>query len=294
MSALAGAGRVSVPVAGGALACWSRGTGPAVVLLHGLSFDHTLWEPQRTTLEDAHRVHRYDLRGHGRSSAPVAGRSHLDDLLEVLDHLGIGRASLVGLSLGANVALAAAAYHPDRVARLVLASSGLPGFAWRARPPDEAAEVARRDGVEAAKRFWLDHELFDSVRSSPAMPAIEAMVRAFPAHQWGAGPRADPLPPVEPRLGAVRAPTLVLSGGRDLEGYREISRVLARRIPGARLVELADAGHVLTLEDPKAVNAEIRGFLAAEAEEADERLAAQRAGSATSEPPPERERRTST
>lgn len=254
---------VPVPVVHGALECWVSATpGPPIVLLHGFSFDHSMWEPQVAALQLAHQVITYDLRGFGRSSPPVAGRSHLDDLIDLLDRFGIERADLVGLSLGANVALAAAAYHPDRVGRLALLSSGLPGFTWQGRPPDEAAEVARREGVEAARRFWVSHELFASTRACPnAAQALEAMIDAFPAYQWRPGPVTDPLPAVDQILEAVVTPTLVLTGAHDLEGYRNIGRILGRRLRVVRHVELEQAGHVLSLEDPAGVNAQLLAFL---------------------------------
>ena len=90
----------------------------------------------------------------------------------MLDAFTIDRAHLVGLSLGANIALATAALHPDRVRSVVLASPGLPGYAWTTpRPPDEAAAVARRAGIAAAKEWWLGHEVFRSAERYPAARA---------------------------------------------------------------------------------------------------------------------------
>lgn len=253
-----------IPIHGGMLQCCESGggAGAPVVLLHGFSFDHRMWDPQVPALEATRRVVRYDLRGFGRSSPPLAGRHHLDDLVELLDRLGVERTDLVGLSLGANVALAAAAYRPERVGRLVLMSSGLPGLAWPGRPPEEAAEVARTQGVEAARRFWLEHPILAPARASPAAPIVEAMVEEFPAHQWRPGPAADPLPPVSETLESVSAPTLVVTGALDVAGYREIGRVLADRLPDATLVELAGVGHVVNLEDPVTVNGHLAAFLA--------------------------------
>ena len=166
------------------------------MLIHGFSFDRSMWDPQFAPLARRHRAIRYDLRGFGRSGAPAAGRDHVADLLALLDALSVGRAHLVGLSLGANVALAAAALHPDRVGRLVLVSPGLPGHRWSTpRPPDVAAEFARREGIEAAKRYWLGHEIFRSADAHPqARRRLTEMVARFPAHQWGDGPAAAPLP----------------------------------------------------------------------------------------------------
>ncbi len=251
------------PVEGGRLAVWDSGVGPAIVMLHGLSFDHSLFEPQVASLGRTWRLYRYDLRGHGRSAAPHPDRSHLDDLLELLDHLGLERVRLVGLSLGANVALAAAALHPERVERVALLSPGVPGVTWVGRPSDEARAVARSEGVEAAKRFWLAHPLFATTRTSPsAWAAVEAMVAAFQASQWDGGASPASLPEVAPLLEATHQPVLIMSGGRDLQGYRDLAGQLARRLPAACYVELAEVGHVLTLEEPAGVTAVLGDFLA--------------------------------
>ena len=254
-----------VAVAGGHLVLDDSGSGePAIVLLHGFTFDRSSWDPQFDRFAAHHRTLRYDLRGFGSSGPPVAGRGHVDDLLDLLDERGVGRAHLVGLSLGANLALAAALRHPDRVAGIVLASPGLPGHRWTTpRPPDEVAEHARAFGVEAGRRFWLDHEIFASTVDYPeARAGLERMVAAFAGLQWADGPQTDPLPALHERLGEVAAPTLVVHGARDVAGYRGIARVIAAGVPGARRHELSTAGHLVNLEQPDEFNTAVLGFLA--------------------------------
>jgi 3-oxoadipate enol-lactonase len=254
----------AVEVPGGCLAGEEAGTGDPVVLIHGFSFDMTLWAPQFPALAGSYRTVRYDLRGFGSSSRPAAGRGHVADLLALLDALGIDRAHLVGLSLGANVALAVAALHPGRVRGLVLASPGLPGHQWTTpRPPDEAAAVARLAGVAAAKRWWLAHQIFRSADAYPlARRRLTEMVDRFPAHQWTDAPAAEPLPPLTGYLSTVAARTLVMNGALDDPGYREIASVLHREIPGAQRQEFPDAGHLLNLEQPERFNRQLLGFLA--------------------------------
>lgn len=264
-----------VEVAEGGLRGEESGTGTPVVLIHGFSFDRSMWDPQLAALAryesdtaghqgaGGYRVIRYDLRGFGESGAPVAGRDHVGDLIALLDGLAADRAHLVGLSLGANIALAAAVHHPGRVRSLVLASPGLPGHRWTTpRPPDEAADVARREGVAAAKRYWLGHEIFRSADQYPAArDRLAAMVARFPAYQWADGPAAAPLPSLAGRLAGLRVPVLILNGALDVAGYREIAGVLEREIPGAERHELAAAGHLLNLEHPEDFNARLLRFL---------------------------------
>lgn len=237
---------------------------PPIVLLHGFGFDRSSWEPQFDRFATQGRTLRYDLRGFGSSGPPVAGRGHVDDLLDLLDERGITRAHLVGLSLGANVALAAAVAQPDRVAGLVLASPGLPGHRWTTpRPPDQAAEHAHAFGIEAGRCFWLDHEIFASAVDYPEVrAALERMVAGFAGLQWADGAQTDPLPALHERLGEVRAPSLVVHGARDVAGYREIARVIAADVPGAQRYELASAGHLVNLERPDEFNTAVLDFLA--------------------------------
>jgi pimeloyl-ACP methyl ester carboxylesterase len=249
---------------GGELTAEEAGAGIPVVLIHGFSFDRSLWDSQFHELIQRHQTIRYDLRGFGSSSAPVSAQGHVEDLLAVLGACTVGRAHLVGLSLGANIALAAAALHPDRVRSVVLASPGLPGYAWTTpRPPDEAAAVARRAGIAAAKQWWLGHEVFRSAERYPAARAhLADMVGRWPAYQWAGGPAAPPLPSLTGYLGTLRSPVLVMNGALDVTGYREIASVLHREIPGARREEFPDAGHLLNLERPARFNDELLSFLA--------------------------------
>ena len=257
--------RFPVRVPGGLLAGEEAGDGDPVVLIHGFSFDAAMWDPQFPGLARRYLAIRYDLRGFGESGLPVANRDHVADLLALLDALGIGRAHLAGLSLGANIALAAAALHPDRVRTITLASPGLPGYPWRTpRPPDEAAIVAANEGIEAAKRWWLSHEIFRSTRRYPAAnEQLAAMVARFPAHQWdNTLPAAPSLPSLTAFLPGLAAPALILGGALDVSGYRDIAAVLEREIPNAERQEFADCGHLLNLERPAEFTGRLLGFLA--------------------------------
>ena len=261
-------GPFPVRVPDGLLAGEEAGRGDPVVLIHGFSFDAAMWDPQLPDLARRYRAIRYDLRGFGESGRPAANRDHVTDLLALLDALDAGRAHLVGLSLGANIALAAAALHPDRVRTITLASPGLPGYPWRTpRPPEEAAMVARDHGIEAAKRWWVGHEIFRSTRRYPAArEQLAAMVARFPAHQWDDGlPAAPALPSLTGFLAGLAAPTLILGGALDVAGYREVAAVLAREIPNAERQEFAGCGHLLNLERPAEFNARLLDFLACHA-----------------------------
>ncbi|MCS4253062.1 pimeloyl-ACP methyl ester carboxylesterase [Rhodococcus erythropolis] len=235
------------------------GSGPTVVLVHGFSLDHRMWHSQIEALGSGFRVVAYDLRGFGQSGPGDGYASHLDDLIALLDALHIDKAHLVGLSLGANVVLAAAASRPDRVSSLALISPGLPGFTWTApRPPDEAATHARQHGIASAKIFWIEHELFASLESHPAARRqVRTMIEEFEGAQWEGRSMAAPLPDIHVRLEFITAPTVVINGDRDVQGYREIGEFLVRTLPNARGVIL-EGGHMVSMERCDDVNAELK------------------------------------
>jgi len=252
-----------IDVAGGRFSFEEAGRGPPVVLLHGFSFDSRLWDPQFESLRRRHRVLRYDLRGFGASSVATGPYRHMDDLHSILQSLRIERPTLVGLSLGSNVALAYALEHPDNVAALVLASPGLPGHPWTVqRPPEAAAAYAAEHGVAAGKQFWLAHSIFSSLQSQPpVVAAVARMVNQYSGWHWTHADMQLPGPDVRGRLGAVQPPVLVLSGEHDVAGYRQIAAVIAASVPHGQLVEIKGAGHVLNLEQPVEFNTRVSDFI---------------------------------
>lgn len=137
--------QVSVP--GGTLYLREAGTGPPVVLLHAGGQDLASWDAQVAPLARRLRVIRVDARGHGRSTAPPGPVSPAEDLARILDHLGVSRASLVGVSMGGGAAFEFALQHPQRVERLVLVSTsnpppGVPLPPGRLLPSDSAGRAA--------------------------------------------------------------------------------------------------------------------------------------------------------
>jgi pimeloyl-ACP methyl ester carboxylesterase len=123
-AAPADTGRVSVE--GGTLFYDVRGSGPPVVLLHAGGVDLGMWDPQVGPFARSFRVIRYDARAHGRSTAPGGPYSTVEDLRLLLDRLGVQRAHLVGISMGAGVALNFAITYPQRVSKLALVSTSGP------------------------------------------------------------------------------------------------------------------------------------------------------------------------
>ncbi len=240
------------------------GDGDPVILLHGFSLDRRMWDGQSAVLEGGHRVIRYDLRGHGRSAAPDAPYSNHDDLLTVYETLGVPKAALVGLSAGAQAAVDFALAHPDRVTRLVLASPGLSGyrpegsFEWMAG----VFESIRAGDFDEGARRWAETPLM-KIQGDPEAHAKMREIVLANAGVWSL--RSNPVKPAEPpaidRLSAIRVPTLVILGERDLPDTRRVADLLAAGIQGARKISVPGAGHLVNMEAPAVFNDALTEFL---------------------------------
>ncbi len=240
----------------------ASGAGEAVVFIHAFSLDRRMWEPQVVAFDGRFRVIRYDLRGHGKSVPPTEPYTGYDDLRALLDTLSVPRATLVGLSAGAELAINFAIAYPDRTARLVLAASGLGGYRapplpW-ARPVFEAAAAG---DAERAAMLWADTPIMALRSNSDATEKVRAMVMDN-ARLWTYRRTEQPLsPPAVTRLAEVRCPVLIIVGDADLPHIKEIARVLADGIAGATLVALPGAGHIANLDTPGMFNEAVAAFL---------------------------------
>jgi 3-oxoadipate enol-lactonase len=251
-----------IDVAGARLWVEEEGRGPAVLFLHGGLGDLRLWEPEARALADRFRCIRYDLRFFGRSEGPAEEWSSIDDAVGVLDALGVERAALVGLSLGGGLALDVALAHPERVwavAHVAGGVSGAPlslGEELEARY-EEAEQRGDVDGMMAVDfEIWAPLGVDESFRE---------LWRATPdARGLPEGARPRPRPDAHERLGEVAVPTLVVVAQHDPPDLRSLGETVARRVPGARLVEI-DSDHYLTLREPQQVVELLREFLGAAA-----------------------------
>jgi pimeloyl-ACP methyl ester carboxylesterase len=209
---------------------------------------------------------RFDCRGFGESSGPLDdGFRHVDDLRALLDQLGIGRATLVGLSMGGQIAMETALLHPERVERLVLVDPFLADFdfspdwhgMWR-----ELAYQAHEQGIEAAKATWCEAMLFSlEVRHPEAAARLRSMMSGWSGWHL-AHPQHFPYVRLSPRLSEIRAPTLVLVGELDLPDFQAIAKQIEHSLPRVQRVVVPGVGHQPNLEDPARFHALVDSFLA--------------------------------
>jgi 3-oxoadipate enol-lactonase len=235
------------------------GDGDRVLVLAGsLGSTLEMWEPQLPALTDGFRVVRVDHPGHGGSPLPdvrsVEGIAAA--VVALLDELGLERVSFCGLSLGGAVGMRLALDAPERLDRLVLCATSMrfatPEF-W-----EERIRVVREQGVEAIADAVLERwftPAFGDVgryRDMLVSTSAEGYARCCKALlEWD----------VRGRLAEVGVPTLVVAGADDPSTPLADLEAIAGEIPGAELVVIDRARHLLNVERADEVNAALRSFL---------------------------------
>lgn len=226
------------------------GSGPPVVLLHGLAGSYRWWRYTVPALANSFRVHLPDLIGFGGSRLAAGGPPEIPRLAELLtlwlDALGLERVHLVGHSMGGQISIHIAARRPERVDRLALVSAA--GIPRRLSLPEMARFVAELIPPRAWGRpAFLPTIARDALRAGPA-PILSATYHIL---------KDD----VRPLLHRIRSPTLIIWGRLDPLTPLAHGWILADAIADARLHVLPDAAHNPMADRPEEFNAVLRSFL---------------------------------
>ena len=245
-----------------------EGSGLPIVLGHSIGMDLTLWRPVAERLANSYTVVRFDARGHGRSDKPPGPyrvEAMAEDLYGLLRALGLERAVVGGLSLGGSLGLALALAHPEAVQALILADTAVRFDVFTPEQWEARAQAVERDGVAPTVEANLDRWLSPAFRAAEPM-RLEVIRRVYLANDpagYAASARALGAVDLTPYLGRIECPALVLVGSDDALTSPETARRLQRGLPNATLVEIPGARHLSAWEQPDAVAAAIRLFLAA-------------------------------
>lgn len=235
------------------------GHGSPVLLGHGYSATGRMWDGQRAALGDRCRIVSWDMRGHGQSESPADPAQYsaaltVADMRALLRHCRIDRAVIGGLSLGGYMSLAFYRAHPDMVRALVICDSG-PGYrnaearaAWNTRAHERAAELESR-GLDALA--GRSREMREAMGHHRSAQGLAHAARGMLAQQDSAV--IDSLP-------SIGVPTLVIVGDRD-QPFLAPCEYMAKKIPGARLEVIPDAGHSSNLDQPAVFNRVLASFL---------------------------------
>ncbi|GAB2579894.1 alpha/beta fold hydrolase [Spirosoma areae] len=261
-----------IPVADSKLYVEESGQGPAVLLLHGGLIDHRMWKKQVSELSRFFRVLNCDMRKHGLTQDGDSTFLNSTAIALILDSLGVDKAHVMGLSLGAVAATDFVLAHPKRVNKLILAAPGLIGYDLNHDPAlvanNRQIDVAqqRHDTLAYAEYFlrsWTDGPKRKPTDVDPNLRAfVMGMVRDnLKQHQWATHLQFTYEPPANQRLSTIQAPTLVLVGDLDMLDILAISDEITGKIPNVKKVVIPIAAHMLNLEQPVLFNRHVRDFL---------------------------------
>lgn len=241
-------------------------TKPALVFSNSLGTDCRIWDAVVAGLDDRYSILLYDTRGHGLSDAtpgPTTIDDHAADLLGLVDHLGIARFALVGLSVGGMIAQTVAARHPERVAALILCDTAArigEAAAWDAR-----IAAVEHDGLASIADAILDRWFTPAYRAAQpaALRGWRNMLTRQPAQGYAATCAAIRDADLRGMAATIAVPTLCVAGDQDLSTPPDLVRDTAELIPGARFDLIRDAGHIPCVEQPEALAALIGGHVSA-------------------------------
>lgn len=249
------------------------GDGYPVVLIHAGVADHTMWDEQMGPFTQKYRVIRYDTRGFGKSITEDVECSEHRDLYDLLKHLGIKRAHLVGNSRGGTIALDFALENPEMVSALVLVAAGLSGFT----PPIEPTDIEKALWEQEEKSWdagdWegvaaIDVQMWADGPGQPAGRAPESVrerMRKMCLNTYNTQKvegKPQPLdPPAVGRLDEVKVPTLIMFGDLDTSGTPMTSEQMAKGIKGSKKIVYPGVAHMVSMEIPDEFNRVVLGFL---------------------------------
>jgi pimeloyl-ACP methyl ester carboxylesterase len=236
-----------------------------IIWLHGFTLDHRMWRPQVEFFAPGRRLILPDARGHGCSGITPTGYSRADrveDLLRLADILKIERFHLVGLSMGGSTAVGFALKYPDRLNSLSLLSTGVAGYG-AGKKIDRLDVIGRNEGAEAAKAKWMEWAL--AWYQEPARAHIgmfmQEMIEQYSGAVW-----ADPMRGKYPRefdlerVHTIKTPTLIIAGALD-RIFVPLARTLHDKISSSQLIVYPGIGHMVNLEYPDQLNADLKVFL---------------------------------
>jgi 3-oxoadipate enol-lactonase len=250
------------------VAWFEVGRGEPLILIHGLADDHRAWRRALPDLVLRHRVLMYDLRGHGETSLgrPDGTLAQLgSDLASLMESIRVDKADIAGFSLGGTIAMSMAIDHPEMVRRLVLVATSSRVGKTAADWYRQRVEMVERNDPEL--RATLDRDAADVYAQAPSELDDGLLIR----RQSTAGPRgyanacaamaALNAAPLDPELGRIAAPTLIVASELDRHCPPKAAEIIASGIKGSRLEVIPEAGHPIPVEKPRELAALMNAFL---------------------------------
>ncbi|HTM78730.1 MAG TPA: 3-oxoadipate enol-lactonase [Devosia sp.] len=240
-----------------------RADAPVLALVNSLGTDARIWDVVIALLAPHYCIVSYDKRGHGLSDAPTGDHTiaqHTGDLVGLLDHLGIARVALAGVSVGGLIAQDFAVRYPQRLTALVLCDTAAQigtDAIWNAR-----IAAVRGPGLASIVEPVMERWFTPSYRQQRPVDLAgwSNMFLRMPAEGYAGTCAALRDADLTEAVAGIAAPTLVLVGDQDLSTPPELVRATAERIPKARFQTIAGAGHLPMIEQPEVLVAALQQF----------------------------------
>ena len=240
----------------------------SVVFIHGFPFDKSMWDGQSKAISDNHFTIAFDLRGHGESD--VGSGQYLiefvvDDLIEVMNHAGVEKATVCGLSIGGYAAMRAADRDPSRISGLILCNT-------KSTADTNSAKLNRAKQIKtilAGKKSQFAEEMARALfapgsfeNNKPAVKDILSIMKstdraALVGTQIALAARMD----MTESLEKISVPTLIITGEKDGIATQADAELMTSKIRKSKFVLIHDAGHLSNLENPGEFNSAIINFL---------------------------------
>jgi pimeloyl-ACP methyl ester carboxylesterase len=252
------------------------GDGKPLVLIHGSFGDRHFWDFQFSELSKKYKVIRYDIRGYGKSALPDSNELYrdTDDLNALMDFLGIKKANICGLSLGSFIVIDFALSHPEKCISLIpvgprVAGDGTDEYKTPSADSVRAViakttDIVKSKGPKAATDYlWTGNHVMGKCIVSPETRQL--MLKMGYDYSWWRyiypSKREFVFPMAIKKLNEIRIPTLIMTAEYDLELCKEVASIMAKQIPGAKLVSIKGAGHIMNMDKPDEFNEAISQFI---------------------------------
>ena len=247
---------------------WTLGDGPPVVLLHPFPVHHEFWLPIAEAIASRYRLILPDLRGHGESEVgegPATMEKHAADIVRVMDHSDVGRAPLIGVSIGGYLIFEFWRKYRSRVAALVLSNTKASADNAEARAGRlQAANDVLEHGTEPFFQSMAERVLSRTTRETrPDLVdgALRMMRKMSPQDvaqvQRGMAERPDSIE----TLKTINVPTLLVTGDSDAMTGANEAELMCQHIVGSEMRVIPKAGHYAPWEQPEAIARLLRQFL---------------------------------
>ncbi|SIR68222.1 Pimeloyl-ACP methyl ester carboxylesterase [Peribacillus simplex] len=240
------------------------GSGHPVVLIHGGGADLRQWTFLASLLSKDYKVIAFDGRGAGKSPSPIKHANYVDDVLALMDYLELKQATIIGHSMGGQIATDFALNYPERVSKLVLIAPSLTGFPYSKEFEQYHDKILKSaPNIDKMLALALHSQTYQVVIDSPYKDLAVQMLR----HHFGRMLKwpADfcmiwPQPPAMGRLKELNPETLFFIGKKDLADNFRVADCF-RKVPNIRFIELEDADHMLPLTHFEVLYQEFTAFM---------------------------------